>query len=563
MLAILIVWVICGFIFLVFGKLLVNLSFIFNKKNYEYGTCDLFFLGICSVGTVLSILSIWIPINNIIAWVLLSISVVYSFYLYIVCKDRFLSDIFNKVYNLPLSTKTLLLFTFVVILIYCLLPPSLTDMRLYYMQTMLWNETYPIIPGLGNIHGRFGFNSNILLLSSAFTFKDIFPSRIYGILGLATFVFICWGILKMKQSKSFSQQIALVFLCFTFILLYSSFISAPGTDVLPNILVAYVLLRAIFQKDSIQKTSLIFWILPIYAITLKLSVIPLCLFCLFTAVQLLKTKQYTYIVFLIVAGLMIIIPWCARNIILTGYLIYPYPSIDLFDVDWKIPEYMADIEKRWVSSWAKMPGIGYEDFEKMSFSEWSKIWLFRHIKFLKINLFTYCLAAISPFIILWIWKTKKAVSKTQIFIWFVAFCGFVFWLILAPDARFGYGFIITAALIPFLLINLKLKNKKWLQIPSIILVMLFVYLMSNGVLSNVKIRGDKSYLSYLYLPQTVDILNKKDKTLFKTEQVGFMKLYVPNNMLCSDHELPCAPYFNNNLEMRGNSIKDGFRIKKQ
>ncbi|EMO63800.1 hypothetical protein LEP1GSC133_1179, partial [Leptospira borgpetersenii serovar Pomona str. 200901868] len=46
-------------------------------------------------------------------------------------------------------------------LIFFLYPPSpfAYDSGLYHIQSIKWIQEYSVVPGLANLHGRFGFNS--------------------------------------------------------------------------------------------------------------------------------------------------------------------------------------------------------------------------------------------------------------------------------------------------------------------------------------------------------------------------------------------------------------------
>lgn len=560
MLSILIAWLFCGFIFLTCGKILIDISRFFLKGG-KCGLCDTFFIGVTFVGTLLSIASLFVPINTISAWCLFAVSVLYSLYLLKFRKENILVDVFGRLKSMPIQAQLLSFLVLLLIVSFCLMPPFLVDMGLYYMQSMLWNETYSVIPGLGNLHGRFGFNSNILLLSSAFNMQDVFSFRIYGILGLSTFVFFMWIISKIVQSKSSVVRLGLVLFCFAFVSIYQSFISSPSTDILPNVLVAYILLRAIFDKQSIFNSPLLFLLLPVYAVTLKLSVIPICFFSIYVLINEIRRKQYKIVLLLTMLGFIVIIPWCVRTIIITGYLIYPFPSLDFFSFDWKIPYELADMEKRLVSSWAKMPGLGYAEFEQMSFGEWGKVWLLRHLKYAKISLFAYIVAGLSPLALFIMWKKKLVKNYLSLFIWGVAFCGYIFWLILAPDGRFGLSFILVSALIPLFLIEYNYKNKILKNVAYVFFALLLIGNFSESFRLNSIYKKDKSLLSYFYSPQNLSVVNEMNKTEFSGYQLGELTIYYPSNMLCSDHDLPCVPFYSENIEMRGKKIEEGFKYK--
>ena len=68
---------------------------------------------------------------------------------------------------------------------------SVYDTGLYHAQYIKWIRNYPVVPGLGNLHGRFAFNSMFLVLSGLLTYKikDILIFPLNG---------ICYLVLAIK-----------------------------------------------------------------------------------------------------------------------------------------------------------------------------------------------------------------------------------------------------------------------------------------------------------------------------------------------------------------------------
>ncbi|NDW17866.1 hypothetical protein D0T53_02905 [Dysgonomonas sp. 216] len=49
---------------------------------------------------------------------------------------------------------------------------------------------------------------------------------------------------------------------------------------------------------------------------------------------------------------------------------------------------------------------------------------------------------------------------------------------------------------------------------------------------------------------------------FVPHQLGSIVIYTPSYMnQCFDQAYPCAVVYHNNLEMRGETVSDGFRVK--
>ena len=71
------------------------------------------------------------------------------------------------------------------------------------------------------------------------------------------------------------------------------------------------------------------------------------------AVVLLKEKRYSQIAIYLVLGILAVFPYLARNVILSGWLVYPFPAIDLFSLDWKIPAEEARYDAEEIKVYAK------------------------------------------------------------------------------------------------------------------------------------------------------------------------------------------------------------------
>jgi len=560
MFAVFVSWIISAFIFIAFGKLIARILN-FHKQSTYYNICDIFFMGLCFVGVILSVFSLFIPLNGS-GLLMLMLAVSAGYLVFELAKGK-PSALFTKWTELSPLNQILIASGVIVLLCLTLLPPLIYDTGLYHLQAMMWSETYPAVPGLANIHGRFGFNSNSLLLYSVFSFKDIFTSRVFGLQSLSFIVLLCWIVYKIGQSESVITKIALVLSVAVFFVCYESFISSPSTDLLPNILVIYLLLRAVLDKDAVSRSPLLFWVVPIFCLTLKLSVAPICIFCIILLVQLFREKRYKILAVMLIVGLFIFIPWCIRNIIITGYLIYPFPAIDIFSFDWKVPAAWVEGEKAWVTSWARMPGVPYDEVFEMPFWVWGKMWFMRHFWFLKSNLAVMCLAAISPLIVFLSFRKKGIKKISDIYAWLIALCGALFWFVMGPDDRFGFGFIVVAAFAPYMYLNIDTKKVFLRKIPEVLLLAFFVFYAVKGFDLIKSYKGDYTYGEFLYRPQSINYIKQQASYNYIPHRLSDIVIYTPQSAeRCFDHELPCAPGYPNELEMRGESIRQGFRVKK-
>ena len=55
-----------------------------------------------------------------------------------------------------------------------MLPPLSYDSGLYHLNKIRWINSYPVIPGLGNLHGRLAFNQSFFTYAAALNFHPYF-----------------------------------------------------------------------------------------------------------------------------------------------------------------------------------------------------------------------------------------------------------------------------------------------------------------------------------------------------------------------------------------------------
>jgi hypothetical protein len=560
MLAIITTWITSLFIFFSFGHFFVSLFSPHGKNNYIFA--DVFFLGFAFVGTILATLSLCIPLTGYVLLFLFIFSLFYFVYSSRKGQLSLLTDTWRKIKSLSLLYKIAIVLFFFVVALYSLLPPLHYDTALYHWQSMMWSESYPVVSGLANIHTRFGFNSNALLLHSVFSLQDIFGARIIGLNSLLLAVLFVWIIFKIRES-TLIPQLALILFIFILVRFYDDAISSPATDLIPNIIVSYLLLRAVLDYRSLATVPLLYWILPIFCLTLKLSVAPICLFSLVVFVWQVKNKQYKTILTSLVIVCIVLIPWLTRNVILSGYLIYPI--VDVFDVDWKVPTSVAKREILLMKTWTKVLDPDLEKVLNMPLIEWGKLWLLRNFNLSKTVIFVLGMAVISPLVILFTQRRKLLEKPYFVYPWVIAFVGVVFWFTTSPDIRYAFGYVIFTALAPFMLVKWEKVEKGFLNKTVPFLILLFASFFIGVSFNVIRItKGNLAYQSFLYEPNVTSFPEKRALAEFIPFKVDGITIYVPvSGDQCFDHPLPCTPpsVCLDCLELRGESIKDGFRTK--
>jgi hypothetical protein len=284
---------------------------------------------------------------------------------------------------------------------------------------------------------------------------------------------------------------------------------------------------------------------------------------------------------------------------MTGWLLYPFPSLDLFSFDWKVPLESVIGEKEAVTGWARNPGVNYVKAANMVFIDWFPIW-WQRISF-TVRVF-FAVSIVFPLFALigQLIKNLKIDLFTNAVI-ITSFLGVIFWFFLAPDWRFGESFILIASMSPLLFLKSYLRltiNPKFVF--SVILIFLLGYYTMNkgfivlAVLS--PLLFFKSYLSPKYKTKIVfgvllfvffgnyirtnytQIKTNSYKVLysnciiapprieippnvnFNTYNISGVDIYVPTEGdRCFDHNIPCTPFPDTSLILRNNTLKSGFK----
>lgn len=562
MLSVIFSWIVLLVVFLAFGEITVFLWKKLTKTSSPFSVFDKVWIGICTIGTVLLYTSIFIPINIWLLAVVILIGCIFLIYNRkgIINHAQHIRKTFR---SYSIVEKVILTLVPISILTYSLCTPLIYDEGLYHLQTMEWSEQFKVVTGLGNVHGRLGFNSSFLLLSTLFNYHPAYFEPIFTINSFALALFSFWLLKTIIENNNILTKGILSVVLLLSIFSLGASVSSTSTDVLVNILTLYLFLSWVLKDHFLHNKSLLIVALASFCITLKLS--SSIIFLLIVAYIIYQIKRRTPLritIFTLAIGLAIGIPWVVRFVVLTGYLVYPFPDIDIFSVDWKIPIEMVVFEKDSAYAWARNPGMDVNEVMNLQLTEWLPIWI-RNLSSLKLVL--YLIAIASP-LFLFGYKSLSKEQKSMIFPWSIAFIGFIFGLFTAPDFRFSFAFILSTIVIPALLIadksklNGNSKVKKMFNYSLAILTTGLLYIAWAQV-DTYQQRSHRSYASLALKPQPINIL--QDKKIFDEYKINNSTIFVPQGTnQCFDQPLPCSPYYNSNLEMRGSKIQDGFRIKK-
>lgn len=545
----------CSFITFWAVNLVGNLFIKTITKTNNLYSFEGFLIGFIFLSVSASYLSILFPLKTISIYVLLIFSCIYLY------TNKALLQQWIKTFQWNKDSY------FIVILLFFLaacttIAPRIYDSGLYHIQAIKWAEEYGVVKGLGNLHGRLAFNSSIFNLFAATSMRVVFGQSIYCINFILFSLFIIWLIYKIKFFFKLGNN---RFIVLYLLIAISSFwgkiadLSSPSPDLYSTIIPIYIFMVFIESKEKDEQqnyyTYFFLMVLIIFSITVKLAMLPLFIFIPYLLYKIRHQITTKYFVYLFLCCLFVITPWLIRNYILSGYLIYPFPAIDIFNPIWKVPLTDVITEKQMVSSYAWIQKNDI-NFDKLSFVVKLKTWWFLLSGFRKIIII--CIL-ITPLIIIGTYKKRKLTYLKYIDVYIISSICFVFWFILAPDFRFGNAYIIFCAGFLLFIFNtdfiVKYIHQKMLKGYN------FFYF---GFCSLLVILSTVMLFSFhtLILPAKINRSNFNGKVQMDYYSINNTKIYFPiDDDRCFDETLPCTNYKRDKLKMLGTDIKDGFKTQ--
>jgi hypothetical protein len=441
------------------------------------------------------------------------------------------------------------------------LPPANSDTGIYHAQAIHWIESYPAVPGLANLHSRLGYNSSWLLTNAIFSFPYLGIQSFHfmtGFLFLAASLYFLAGLQNiLEKNARISDYLRTAFLPALFLLLIDQS-SSPSTDAPAAVLIWIILaesVRTLEDKTDTRKRLFTISLISVYVVTIKLSAIPILLLLIFAIFEMYRTGAKKYILLLFLLSAAIMLPHTIRNLVLTGYFLFPGPPIDIFRFDWRVPAEELQTQVDSIRWFATLPRMNRQEFLELSIIEWLPVWFDNLIpRYKAILLATILLPCLHVLLLKFKpWRAHLTENKRFFIPFIIIYLGLVFWFSSAPNFRFGSGFIAgglmlnLAFLAFFLVIQSNLLNTiiRYLALPIVFgLILLFSQPINigNGLRGHIILPAD--YPSWSSEPCT-----------FK----NFTILCQVRYNACWYKPFPCAIKGDPNVEMRGDDFREGFR----
>jgi hypothetical protein len=265
----------------------------------------------------------------------------------------------------------------------------------------------------------------------------------------------------------------------------------------------------------------------------------------------LESKRRLYMVAAVALSAFVVLPWCARGVILSGYPLFPATML-AFPVDWKVPLPVAHWYVGAVRSFARMPDVDVADTRGLA---WLRPWL--HVAIHDRSSFQApALISLGGLAVVLGLRLRKKSCALRPWLWLLipSLVASVFWLVAAPAFRFGQFAIWTTAgtLGTWGIVSLT-SGPRWAELSRIVLAGLAVLLIWCLISF-----GWKPPYERLLASPGIEPLPKTSTVARQT--LSGLTVYVPAAAnQCWDAPLPCTNYFDETLRLRNpQSLRYGF-----
>jgi hypothetical protein len=439
-------------------------------------------------------------------------------------------------------------------------PTMMDDTESYHIQSIKWIQEYGSVPGLVNLHERFGLNSSWFSSVALFSFSSKTTGG-FTVMNSVISVWLCyWLIGKFNQFKEGNNGLAAFAILSIFLvclLIWPLIRGNPATtnyDFITSSVVLILFTEIFFNEKISPKIEWIIW--PAYLLTVRVINFPLLFLSLFALILFIKQKQTRQLLLAITYCFLLIVPFLIRSIIIAGYPFYPATYFDFTNVDWKPDPQITERFFEFVKYYNRV-STTYFDIEqtKALGPAWVPAWLQHLFLFDKILLMAGFTGILFTGIKLLIQRniSSKSIITGVMILWLIS------WFVIAPDPRFVYGVLLFGIfLLAYHLISF-FKNPGSINFLLNVLIVLMIAGASYYLVSKpLKQTEYRNWISPLQLPHP-------PVKEFVIDGITF-RIPVPINnnwnARCYGTELPCLYEIDTRLKMRGKKISNGFRLEK-
>ena len=461
------------------------------------------------------------------------------------------------------------------------------DTGLYHCQTIRWIEEYGVVKGLVHVVKRLGYNSTFYCQCALYSFKDIAGQSLHALAGFYSLLMMLYATFGINRKPGTEDDevsrakwrglYAVRLFPFIYFILICSEIVSPASDYPLVNLIIFVTLRwfhNLANKEKSETPYSLLCVLIAFIVSVKLSVGALVLLVVAPAFWLIKRKKVRDIIAYLILGIVVSAPYFIREVIISGWLIYPFTGIDLFNFDWKMAAKSVDADANEMLVWCRgTEGNGSPDD---SIRVWFKSW-WDYIYLPQQQIIVAAAISAGTAILVAIYRVIRVIIDTvtkklklvealvkysleYTYIEFVIIACLTFWMVKGPGIRYGFGYLITMSVVMFadIIAHINKKPITWLNGAIIVACLVFWIpsLKSYFVWNYECIRYRMEFKNFVMqedypiVPFKTAVIDDKLEVYYPEEEMGQIWYDMFPGVWCGDVD---------GIEMRGDKIEDGFR----
>lgn len=416
------------------------------KGKWKFQTIDHLVTGIVGITIYAAFFSIFYKVGMTAHLILLLLVIICAYG----CRKE-IKAMISKVRKLIFSWEGFFFFCFILLIAFFTSRGQFhTDTNIYHAQNIRLYEEYGIIKGMGNLQLHYGYNSLYLAFAAVMSLAWLLPWSLHTTTGFIEVVLCLYALHHLKGFKEHKSHLedagCIAILFYTLINVTGSM--SPATDYPTMFLSIYMVcvwLRAIEERAHYS----VYALLSVFAVflgTMKLSAIAMAFVVVYPAFFLIKEKKWKEIGSYIGLGTFILAPYLIRNVIISGWLIYPFEAIDLFDVAWKIPLEYLQVDAYQIKVWGRcLFDINLID---MPIKEWLPVWWESQERYAQMFLGANVLGIVlAGFNLVYKWMKKIEIRVELVVLYLGMIASALVWFFMAPFIRYGLGFLLVIPLV--------------------------------------------------------------------------------------------------------------------
>jgi len=340
------------------------------------------------------------------------------------------------------------------------------DTGLYHLQTIKWITGGTVPFGLANLHGRFGFNSSWFTVAAILEPPRAIAGGAFFTANAILLFYYCTAIfLSVKNRIARELNISTLFVIGTMLpclIKLDLDLSSPTPDIpvmIACFLVLYAVIRSYEDADNGLPAVFAAMVIAAYGVTLKLSGVAfffgiwLVAFVSFIAPRsrtrwlsrvMIDRMGVGYMAVMALVSFVVIAPWAAKGVVLSGSLAYPSALVYFPGLKWSVTFSQLVTEADSVKAWARIPFA--PPHEVLASFDWIGPWFKRMLR-KEIALIMVTASGIILVISALVAGRWRETPFSFIVPWAISMLGVLFWFLSAPDPRFGYGYLFSCAII--------------------------------------------------------------------------------------------------------------------